>query len=134
MERRLVAAGLAMAVMTVGIIAGCSDAPRVSGSMEQATVKGIVRVRGKPATNGRVSFRSSNINRPKAQTKEAEIGKDGRYTITTLVGENFVEVACKELFEAKNRQMIENEQMVKVQSGENTLDIDLPPQGPAKVP
>ena len=47
-------------------------------------------------------------------------------------GRNFVEVACKELFEAKNRQMIENEQMVKIQSGENTLNIDLrnPERGP----
>ena len=106
---------------------------RVSGSMEEATVKGIVRVRGKPVTNGRVTFRSSNINRRTAQTKEAEIDKDGRYTITTLVGENFVEVACKEIFQPKNRQLIENEQMVKIQSGENTLNIDLPPQGPAQV-
>ena len=133
MKRRLVAAWLALALGTTGLVGGCSDAPRVSGSTEEATVTGIVRVRGKPVTNGRVTFRSSNINRPTAQTKEAEIGKDGRYTITTLVGENFVEVACKELFEAKNRQMIENEQMVKIQSGENTLNIDLPPQGPTKV-
>jgi hypothetical protein len=133
MKRGLVAAGLALALGTAALVGGCTDAPRVSGSMEEATVKGVVRVRGKPVTNGRVTFRSSNINRPKAQTREAEIGKDGHYTVTTLVGENFVDVACKELFEAKNRQMIENEQMVKIQSGENTLDIDLPPQGPAKV-
>ena len=133
MTRRYAAAWLALALGTAGLVGGCSDAPPVSGSMEEATVKGIVRVRGKPVTNGSVTFRSSNINRPTAQTKEAEIDKDGHYTITTLVGENFVEVACKEIFAAKNRQMIENEQMVKIQSGENTFDIDLPPQGPAKV-
>jgi hypothetical protein len=133
MKRRLVATALALAVGNAGLVGGCSDAPRVSGSLEEATVQGMVRVRGKPVTNGRVTFRSSNINRPTAPTKEAEITKDGHYSITTLVGENFVEVTCKELFEAKNRPMIENEQMVKIQSGENTLNIDLPPQGPAKV-
>jgi hypothetical protein len=133
MKRRLVAAGLALALGTTGLAGGCSEAPRVSGSMEEATVQGMVRVRGKPVTNGRVTFRSSNINRPTAQTKEAEIGADGRYSITTLVGENFVEVTCKELFAAKNRPMIENEQMVQFHSGQNTFNIDLPPQGPAKV-
>src|SRR5262249_59805035 len=82
MSRRLVAAGLALALGTAGLVGGCSDAPPVSGSMEEATVSGIARVRGKPVTNGRVTFRSSNINRPGAPTKEAEIGKDGRYSIT----------------------------------------------------
>jgi hypothetical protein len=101
--------------------------------MEEATVKGTVRVRGKPVTNGRVSFRTSNINRPTAPTKEAEIQKDGTYAIKTLVGANFVEVSCKEILTPRNRDLVENEQMVTIRSGENTLDIDLPSQGPPTV-
>lgn len=122
---RLAAASLALIVIV--IVGGCrfSDAPSVSGSTEEATVKGTVRIRGKPATNGIVSFRTSNINRPNAPLKEAPIGKDGTYTVTTLIGENFVEVSCKELFTPKNRVLLENEQMVNINSGENALDIDL---------
>jgi hypothetical protein len=126
MTRRHAAGWLALALWIAG---GCGnpDAPPVSGSMEEATVKGTVRVRGKPVTNGLVSFRSSNINRPAAPTREAPIGKDGTYTAKTLVGENFVDVTCKELTTRKNWVLMENERLVKIQSGENTLDIDLPP-------
>ena len=42
------------------------------------------------------TFRCSNVNRPKPETKEAPIGKDGSSTVKTLVGQNFVEVCCKE--------------------------------------
>src|SRR5262249_29235275 len=131
MKRRRLAGWLALSLCACGW-AGCrfSDAPPVSGSMEEATVKGTVRVRGKAVNNGIVTFRSSNVNRPNAQTKEAPIGKDGSYTIKTLIGENFVEVSCKETLSPKNRELIENEQMVRVRSGENTLDIDIPPQPP----
>jgi hypothetical protein len=116
-----------LTVMVLVVVGGCrfSDAPAISGSTEEATVKGTVRIRGKPATNGVVSFRTSNVNRPNVPLKEAPIGKDGSYTVTTLVGQNFVEVSCKELFTAKNRVLLENEQLVNINSGENTLDIDL---------
>jgi hypothetical protein len=132
MTRRRAAGWLALALWAAGT-GGCrfSDAPPVSGSMEEATVKGTVRVRGKPVTNGVVSFRCSNINRPKAEIREAPIGKDGTYTVKTLVGQNFVEVSCKETLSPKNRDLIENEQMVEIRSGENTLDIDIPPKAPA---
>lgn len=120
---RLALTCLAVTVM----VGGCrfSDAPSISGSTEEATVKGTVRIRGKPATNGIVSFRTSNVNRPNAPLKEAPIGKDGTYTVTTLVGQNFVEVSCKELFTTKNRNLLENEQMVDINSGANDLDINL---------
>jgi hypothetical protein len=113
---------------------GCStSAPGLSGSTEEATVTGIVRVRGKPATNGEITFRSSNANRRGAPTKNASIEKDGRYTITTLVGENVVMVVCKELFKRENQMLLDPEdgQTVKVAPGENTIDIDLPPRPPA---
>jgi hypothetical protein len=109
--------------------AGCGSAgaPAASGSREEATVKGIVRVRGKKAAEGLVSFRASNVNRPDVQLREAKIEKDGSYTIKTLVGQNFVAVTCKELYAPKNRDLLENERLVEIKSGENALDLDIPP-------
>jgi hypothetical protein len=132
MPRRHAAGWLALALWVAG--GGCNTfAPGLSGSTVEATVSGIVRVRGKPVTNGEITFRSSNVNRRGAPTKNAPIGKDGRYTITTVVGENFVMVICKELFKRENQMLLDLEdgQMVKVGPGENAIDIDLPPRPPA---
>jgi hypothetical protein len=134
MTRRSAAGWLGLALWAAGA-GGCgfSDTPPVSGSMEEATVKGTVRVRGKAVTNGVISFRPSNVNRPNAPLREAPINKDGTYSIKTLIGLNFVEVSCKETLSAKNRDLMENEQSVNIDSGENTRDIDIPPQpAPAK--
>jgi hypothetical protein len=127
---RLVEFGSTVAVLL--IVPGCGnpDAPKVSGSTEQAMVKGIVTIRGKPATNGEVSFRAFNINRPNVPLKTASIEKDGRYTAQVYIGENFVEVHCKEISGRKNLALLENEQPVKIRSGEQILDIELPPNGP----
>lgn len=136
MTRRRTGAWLApaLALALASGVSGCfSEAPPISGSMEEATVKGTVRVRGKPVNNGIVSFRCANVNRPGVALKEAKIGKDGTYSVTTLLGENFVEVSCKELFTPKNRVLVENERMVKVGRGENTIDLDIPEQPAAKV-
>jgi hypothetical protein len=130
MTRQHAAGWLALALCAGGC--GNPDAPRVSGSMEEATVKGTVRVRGKPVTSGVVSFRCSNVNRPTATTREATINKDGTYTIRTLVGENFVEVSSKDVFSSKTPELIENEQMVRVQSGESNIDINIPPVPPGQ--
>jgi hypothetical protein len=124
MVRRHVVGWLALALWMAG--GGCGNP---SGSMEEATVKGIVRVRGKPVTNGQITFHASNINRRNAPTTNAPIGKDGSYTAKTLVGENSVTVICKELFARKNQMLqdLEDGQLVKIQAGENTLDINVPP-------
>jgi len=86
MTRRDAVGRLAVALWVIGVGCGNPDAPPVSGSMDEVTVKGTVRVRGKPVNNGIVTFRTSNINRPMAPTREAPIAKDGTYTIKTLVG------------------------------------------------
>ena len=126
MTRRHVVGWLALALWMAG--AGCGNP--FSSSMEEATVKGIVRVRGKPVTNGQISFRALNVNRRNAPTKNAPIGKDGSYKVNALVGENSVTVVCKELFTRQNQNLmdLEDGQMVKIQAGDNTLDIDLPPK------
>jgi hypothetical protein len=137
MARHHAACWLALVLGAAVAGPGCNPwAPAFSGSREEATVTGVVRVRGKPVTGGEVTFRASNVNRPDAPTKNAPIGKDGRYTIQTLVGENFVMVVCKELFTRKNQMLLDLEdgQMVKVPPGETTLDIDLPPEPPAPSP
>jgi hypothetical protein len=121
----------ALAITLASVVTGCDaypDAPAVSSSLEEATVKGVVRVGDKPVTNGTIYFRTANIRRPKAKMNEASIGQDGRYSVTTLVGQNHVEVTCKELHTAKNRKYIANEQSVQVESGENTINIDIPPK------
>jgi hypothetical protein len=133
MRRRHAAVWPALALWTVG---GCGnlDTPPVSGSMEEVTVTGVVRVKGKPVTNGLLGFRTANVRRPNAPRREVAIGKDGRYTVKTLVGENFVEVSCKEIHSRKNRELMENEQKIMVPSGEATIDIDVPPKPPAGGP
>ena len=109
---------------------GDPDMPRVSGSLEEATVKGTVTLRGKPVTNGEISFRASNINRPNVPAKNAAIGKDGTYTIQAFIGENMVEVSCKELATRKNMELQENIRPVKLKSGEQTLDVEISSMAP----
>jgi hypothetical protein len=98
--------------------------------MEEATVKVTVRVHGKPVNNGSVVFNCVNIRRPNATMPQANINKDGTYEIKTLVGQNYVELSCKELATAKNRVYADTQIPVMVKSGENTIDLD--PTTPAK--
>jgi hypothetical protein len=122
--------GLAVTVLVACGGCGNPDAPRVSGSLEKAVVKGTVSVRGKRVTNGEVSFRAANINRPAVPAVNARIGKDGTFTAEPLIGENNVEVSCKELATRKNMVLMDNEQPVKIKPGEQTLDIEIPSKEP----
>ena len=45
-----------------------------------------------PAAGGKITFKSSNINR-KTNDVAAEIGADGSYTIKALIGENQIRVS-----------------------------------------
>jgi hypothetical protein len=113
--------------------AGCDShagAPAVSGSLEEATVKGTVRIHGKPVNNGSVVFNCVNIRRPNATMPQATINKDGTYEIKTLVGQNYVELSCRELTTPKNRVFADTQIPVMVQSGENKIDLELPPSQP----
>jgi hypothetical protein len=107
---------------------GCElqgGAPSVSSSLEEATVKGTVRLHGKVINNGNIVFHCANINRPNAGVRETSIGKDGAYSVRTLVGGNTVELQCRELHDPKTRRPIPYELHLDVESGENTLDIDI---------
>jgi hypothetical protein len=108
---------------------GCdphAGAPPVSGSMEEATVKGTVKIRGKPVNGGSIVFSASNFRRPNAAPRTAAINKDGTYTVKALVGENSVEIECKELLTPKNREFKDQVWPATVASGECTIDFDLP--------
>ena len=98
---------------------GCGDgAPPVESSEAEATVAGTVKVRGKPATKGTVTFDPSNIRRKNATARSAPIGKDGAYSITTLVGQNVVSVTTPE---TERDVKLEDNSEVFVAKGEGDL-------------
>jgi len=114
---------LGSALLTLAACEGCGDGkPSVDTSLTEATVTGVVSVKGTPATGGQIRFNPSNSGRI-VPTRSAEIGPDGRYTITTLTGDNRVsfdgEVA------AKNRGVGLMKEYADVKAGENHIDYDL---------
>ena len=104
---------------------GCSEGrPSATSTTQEATVKGRVTVLGKPATKGRVTFDPRNINRPDARIQTAEIGDDGAYRVTTLVGPNTITVNVPR--PPRPMPGMSPEIGLDVQPGENTRDIALP--------
>jgi hypothetical protein len=103
---------------------GCGDSPpSVSGSTAKATVTGKVTANGSPVTSGEVIFNPANINRKDAPTAKATLGKDGSYSVETLVGENQVQVMSPSF---TTRELQYNDQPYTVPSGGGTFDISLP--------
>lgn len=114
-----------LAAMGIGIPGGCGDGtPSVSSSTAEATVRGSVTIRGKPATSGSVVFSPANVRRPDARPRRSEIAKDGTYSITTLVGDNVVSVAGPKF--DRDEQVGSSQIAHDVPSGESRLDIVLP--------
>lgn len=109
----------------LALVWGCSGGkPSVDTSTAEASVSGKVSFSGKTATKGTVVFDPSNYKRKDAAPRSAEIGADGSYTVTTLVGQNQISVNSPEL---KNSDYAPIE--YDVQSGDNTFDIDITPAG-----
>ena len=121
-----------VALLAALVLAGCggggSGVAPVSGSDEEASVKGTVYLRGKPLNNGRVLFNPVNIKRADAQARQAPINKDGTYSVKTLVGDNYVQIDCAELRQSKNREIADTERTIIVKSGDNTIDLKVPPE------
>lgn len=104
-------------------LCGCEQggtAPAVSASTEEGTVHGTVTVNGKKASGGTILFDPSNVNRKSASAASAEIGKDGTYTIKTLVGENLIRVESSE-----TRKGMFRVESFEVKSGDNAYDVSL---------
>jgi hypothetical protein len=124
-------AGL-LALFGLVILQGCGDGkPWVDTSLNEATVSGVVSVKGTPATGGTINFNPSNSGRI-VPTRNAEIGPDGSYTIKTFTGDNRVtfggEVA------SKNMGVGLIKESASVDSGENHIDFDLLGKGSKKIP
>lgn len=118
--------GVGLLVVLMGMAAGgCgSGAPRAESSLTEATVTGRVTTPGKPITKGQVIFDPANVNRPREAARTAEIGPDGSYKVTTLIGENRVTVAIPGRPMKKGTPYVQ--QTCRVQAGDNTFDIAVP--------
>lgn len=115
-----------------GTLLGCgsSDIPsQVSGSTEEAKIKGRVLVNGKPVKGGRLIFKVANANRPGAGSRTVQISPDGTYEVTTLVGQNYVETSgVKELDSPKMRQFRDDDAPLHIPSGgSESMDLNYPP-------
>jgi hypothetical protein len=109
------------------ILAGCgSGAPYVEGSQEEATVKGTVKVRGKPLAGGEVHFNPSNSKR-QVGGRDAPIATDGTFTVKTLLGQNIVTVTPPKTRTKAQYGLEYEEKTVDIKSGENALDLEFLP-------
>jgi hypothetical protein len=104
---------------------GCDGTPSVDTTTAEAKVSGIVRVRGKPMAGGEITFDASNSGRQTETPRKTTIGSDGTYSITTLQGRNTARISGPTI--AKDPQLGYGIHTIEVKSGENTFDIDLPP-------
>src|SRR5829696_5071225 len=117
-------AGLATAGLVL-VASGCNDGrPSVESSTTEATVKGTVSIRGKPAPGGTVSFDPSNVSRKMEAARAAPIGKDGTYEVKTLIGLNRVSFSGPAF--ARERELQDATFQCDVQRGEQTYNMDLP--------
>ena len=90
---------------------------------EEATVHGTVTINRVLAKEGRISFDPSTADRPTAPAASTGIGKDGKYTLRTLVGENRASVDTPETRKDEN---LATPVPFDVKGGDNTLDVTLP--------
>ena len=82
---------------------------------------GVVKVDGKPATEGDVVFDPSNADRP-GFPRDAPIGEDGSYTTKTLAGMNTVRLKGEV---AHKFQILQHEnQTYDVPSGGGSHDLE----------
>ncbi len=91
-------------------------------SLTEASVSGVVSVKGVPASGGTILFNPSNAGRI-VPTRSAPIGPDGAYTIKTLTGIN--QVSFEGEVATKNRGVGLLKDFAEVASGTNTKDFDL---------
>ena len=131
MRRSTVPSGFLSVAIAGGLClfvgSGCGNgAPAVSSSTTEATVHGTIKIDGKPVNGGTVSFDPSNVNRKSVPVNTAQIGKDGSYTVKTLVGGARVSVNSPEV--NKNAKLRYNNRPYEVQSGDNEFNFDFKPE------
>ena len=104
---------------------GCSEKPSVDTTSAEGSVSGTVTIRGKPMGGGEIAFDPSNHLRPDAKPRRTTVGKDGKYTITTLQGQNSIRISGPAL--SKDPQLAYGLHTFNVQASDNTFNIELPP-------
>ena len=111
-------------------LCGCSTPPDRESSLEEALLKGTVKVRGKPLPGGELDFNAVNPNR-RVEVRKAKVRKDGTYEAKVYIGRNIVTV-----FPARPRNAQEGkdffgvnyeEKSVNITAGQNTADLDFLP-------
>jgi hypothetical protein len=117
-------------LLAVGL-GGCDPGtPPVEGSTEEAVVKGTVKARGTPLVGGQINFNAVNSKR-RIGPRTAPIGKDGSYTVKTLVGPNIVTVLSAKFASKSRKNQVSgleyDEKTVTVAPGEQTIDLDFNP-------
>jgi hypothetical protein len=100
--------------------------------MDEGTVKGVVSIDGKPLTGGKVVFNPANAQRKFVPVHEAEIGKDGSYSVTTLVGTNTISVQAIDT--KKMPDLAYQSSSFDVARGENHFDVSLKGAGKGRQP
>jgi hypothetical protein len=112
-----------MTVASLWIFAGCEGSPpAVDTSNVEATVKGVVKINGVPATEGDIMFDPANYKRKDAAARSAPIGAGGSHTIKTLTGENQVKLGGSLVH--KKAILGRVTRALDVKSGENTFDFE----------
>ena len=111
-------------------LSGCSEPPDRQSTLEDATVTGTVKVRGKLLQGGELNFNAVNPNR-RVLARKAEISKDGTYTAKAYLGVNIVTVVPpkpKDKKEGKDFFGVNSEERtITVNPGENTADLEFLP-------
>ena len=100
-------------------------------SLNEATVSGVVSVKGKPADGGTILFNASNSGRI-VPTRTAKIGPDGSYTVKTYTGIN--QVSFDGEVDRQEPRRRAGQGSVDVAPGENKADFDLLGEGGGKKP
>jgi len=123
---------LTMIALAGLFVLGCDDGkPWVDKSLNEATVSGVVTVKGKPAEGGKILFNANSSGRS-VPIKEAKIEADGSYKITAYTGVN--QVSFDGDVAMKNRGVGLVKESVDVKSGENMANFDLLGEGGKKIP
>jgi hypothetical protein len=122
----VVAARIGLAVL-VTAFSGCSTAPDRESSLEEATVAGTVKVRGKLLDGGELHFSAVNPNR-RVDPRNAAIGKDGTYSAKVFIGRNLVTVTPRNKKEGQEFFGVNSEEKsIDIKPGENTADLEFLP-------
>ena len=111
--------------MAAALVLGTGCGEKLSSedqSTAESKVTGTVTVHGKAMSEGEVVFAPLNPKRKGAGPKSASIKKDGRYEVTTLVGQNVVRIKGPLL--KKEPTLGYASKTVDVKSGDNTIDLE----------